>query len=61
MLKIKQIVTKYLKVSRQWIIYVSKFKFRRKYVIVWSLVNIEIKMTQAKGTEAESLFSNALE
>ena len=61
MLKIKQIVTKYLKVSRQWIIYVSKLKLRRKYVIVWSLVNIEIKMTQAKGTEAESLFSNALE
>ena len=61
MLKIKQIVTKYLKVPRQWIIDASKLKLRRKYVIVWSPVNLEIKMTQAKGTEAESLFSNVLE
>ena len=61
MLKIKQIVAKYLKVSKQWIIDASNLKLRRKYVIVWSPVKLEIKMTQAKGTEAESLFSNALE
>ena len=40
----------------------EQVKIKKKiYVIVWSPVNIEIKMTQAKGTEAETLFSNALE